>query len=134
MPSIPLEKKSLLVYLLAMLPIHSETLRTAMPSAGVDRPDVEQPGEPSGNPDVDLKWEDIQPSAVYHHRLPADETLRTVSLTFHPSEMLCVEAVVVAVESSMKLPSAGIALRGAGDGFQKAMDDTGHIMLLWVGI
>ncbi len=113
-----------------MLPIHLQTSFAAMPSARFDELDVEQPGKPLDGSYVDSKREDGKPSAAYHQWLPAGKTLRTVSLSLHPSDALLVEAVVIAVEASVECPPADVAPCSAERGLQKAV----HITILWSGI
>ena len=133
MPNTP-SGECLLVYLFAMFSIHAQALHTTMPSAWFGDSDAEQSRTPYGNPDVDSEWEDSQPPAVYHHGLSAYEALRAVSLTFCPSDSLRIKAVVVAVESSVELPSAGIAPGSAADGSQESAGNAGHTMLLRAGV
>jgi hypothetical protein len=123
---------SLLIYLFATFSIHPKTLFTAAPPVRFGNPGAEQAGEPLGKLAIDPKRQDGKPPAVYDQRPVADETFWTVSLTLCPSDTLCVEAVVVAVESSIELPTARIARCGATDGFQKPASNIEHIMLLYV--
>jgi hypothetical protein len=67
---------------------------------------------------------------MYHQWFPVDEAFRTVSLTFCSSNLLGIEAVVIAVESGVESPSAGVALCYAVNGFQESADGAEHIMLL----